>query len=245
MQNKRLLMVNSFNNYFYNFFKMTNTIKLSISCLLFFSFQFTVKAQYKSFKISAKGDTINIIKQDGTKTGKWVIEVGELRGEPGHTEEGIYKKNEKDGYWRKYDTQGDLLAVEHYILGGKDGLQQYFTYLGQLQMEENWKGYNPDAPYDTIPVYGIGSGEIIDYKIVKAEPYAVKDGEWRYYDAESGRLLRTENWSHNNLLNPAAPKVTSIKYEKPKKTEKTDEMKAWELKNKGKKGAIRDGRTGL
>ena len=74
---------------------MINAIKLSISCLLFFSFQFTVKAQYKSFKISAKGDTINAIKLDGTKTGKWVIEVGELRGEPGHTEEGIYKKKRK------------------------------------------------------------------------------------------------------------------------------------------------------
>jgi hypothetical protein len=32
---------------------------------------------------------------------------------------------------------------------------------------------------------------------------------------------------------------------KPKKPEKTPEMLEWELKNKGKKGAIRDGKTGL
>ncbi len=203
-------------------------------------------AQLKEFKLNAKGDTINAINQQGQKQGKWVVHTDEIRGEPGYEEEGMYKKGEKHGYWRRYSLQGDLLAVEHYILGGKDGLQQYFSYLGDLLREENWKGYNPDAPYDTIPVYGTGSGEIIDYKIVKAEPYSVKDGDWRYFEPGSGRLIRTEQWARNNLIIPGAPKAAvTTNSDKPKKIDKTAEMLEWERKNKGKKNALRDGRTGL
>jgi hypothetical protein len=214
--------------------------------VLLFSILLNVSfAQYKTYKLNPKGDTINAINQQGEKVGKWVIEVAELRGEPGYVEEGIFKKGYRDGYWRKYSIEGDLLAVENYILGGKDGLQQYFSPLGDLIQEENWKGYNPDAPYDTVAVYGTGSGEIIDYKIVKAEPYSVKHGEWKYYEPGSGRLLRTEKWERNNLVNPNNSNPASVSSDKPKKVEKTAEMLEWEKKNSGKKGAVRDGRTGL
>ena len=202
-------------------------------------------AQYKEYKISPKGDTINAITKDGQKIGKWVIEVPEIRGEPGYVEEGIYRKGVKDGYFRRYSSQGDLLAVEHYILGGKDGVQLYYNYVGDMEREENWKGYNPDAPYDTIPIYGTGSGEIVDYKIVKAEAYSVKHGEWKYYEPGSGRLLRTEKWERNNLVKPDAPKPVVTTSDKPKKVEKTAEMLEWEKKNSGKKKAMRDGRTGM
>lgn len=202
-------------------------------------------AQLKDYKLNAKGDTINAINQKGEKQGKWVVHTDEIRGEPGYEEEGMYKKGVKDGFWRRYSLQGDLIAVEHYILGGKDGLQQYFSYLGDLVREENWKGYNPDSPYDTIAVYGTGSGEIIDYKIVKAEPYSVKDGEWKYYEPGSGRIIKTEQWIRNNLVEPNAPKPAAIASDKPKKVEKTAQMTEWEKKNKGKKKALRDGRTGM
>jgi antitoxin component YwqK of YwqJK toxin-antitoxin module len=206
-----------------------------IVCFLFLFITSFVSAQYKDFSLNQNGDTINATNNAGQKVGKWVIEVGEIRGEPGSVEEGVYKKGEKHGYWRKYSTMGDLISVENYIYGGKAGLQQYFTFLGELEHEENWKGYNPDAPYDTIAVYGTGSGEIVDYKIVKAQPYSVKDGEWRYYEA--GRLLRTEQWSNNNIVNPNAPKVVTGKkpYVKPEKVDKTKTMMDWEKKHRGKK----------
>ena len=80
--------------------------------------------------------------------------------------------------------------------------------------------------------------------MVKAAPYSVKDGEWRYYDPGTGRIMRTEQWSINNLINPDNPRTTKRQaYEKPKKVEKPIEMIEWEKKNKGKK--ITDGRTGL
>jgi hypothetical protein len=218
-------------------------ITLGLFAFIFIASISPATAQLKSYQLNPQGDTINAINKEDQKVGKWVIEVGELRGEPGYVEEGMYKKGEKHGFWRKYSSQGDLLAVENYILGGKDGLQQYFNFLGDLEREENWRGYNPDAPYDTIAVYGTGSGEIVDYKLVKAAPYSIKHGEWRFYEPGTGRLLRKEQWSNNNLVNPNAPKTAAKNYVKPDKVEKTPDMLEWERKNRRKK--VVDGRTGL
>ncbi|MDB5202441.1 MAG: hypothetical protein JWQ27_1850 [Ferruginibacter sp.] len=205
-----------------------------------------VSAQYKTFSLNSKGDTINATSQKGLKEGKWVIHVDELRGEPGFEEEGIFKNGVKEGFWRKYTIEGDLLAVENFLHGGKDGMQQYFTPLGDLIREESWKGFNPDAPYDTVAIYGTGSNEIVDFKIVKAEPYSVKNGEWRYYEPGTGKLIRVEQWAINNRIMPGDAKkdataATAVK----KKPEKTAEMLEWEKKNKGKKKVLRDGSTGL
>lgn len=211
-----------------------------------FLFLMNGEAQYKSYKISEKGDTINAIDKNGLKQGKWVIHIDEIRGEPGYEEEGIFKNDKKEGIWRQYNLTSDLIGVENYKLGGKDGIQQYYTYLGDLYREESWRGYNPDSPYDTIPIYGTGSNEIIDYKIVKAEQYSVKHGEWKYYEPGSGRLIKVEKYDRGllekpNATAPVAPTATAT----PKKVEKTPEMLEWEKKNKGKKKVLRDGRTGM
>lgn len=213
-----------------------------LSVLVFTCLSFICQAQYKSYSLNAKGDTINGVNKDGQKIGKWLYRVEELRGEPGYEEEGVFVKGQKHGYWRRYSLDGDLVAVEHFIHGGKDGLQQYYSFVGNLEREENWRGFNPDAPYDTIPVYGEGSNEIIKFNIVKAEPYSVKHGTWKYYD--NGRIVRTEEWDRNRISAPQATK-TEIAESKSKKPEKTAEMLEWEIKNRGKKGAIRDGKTGF
>ena len=201
-------------------------------------------AQHKDYKLNAKGDTINIIDKSGVKQGRWVVRVAELRGEPGYEEEGVFESGAKEGVWRRYTLDGDLLAVENYKRGGKHGVQQYFTFLGEPLRDESWKGYDPDAPYDTIAVYGTGSNEIVEFKIVKAEQYSVKQGEWRYYN-EAGGVARTEQWERNNIVKPTVAASAAVTTDKRKKPEKTAEMLEWEKKNKGKKGAIRDGRTGL
>ncbi|HML59001.1 MAG TPA: hypothetical protein PKA85_11575 [Ferruginibacter sp.] len=214
-------------------------------CIAFFGLLLApavVGQGYKSYDLTVDGDTINRVDAQGKKQGPWVLRVEEVRGEPGYEEEGLFKNDYKDGYWRRYSLQGDLVAVEHYMLGGKDGLQQYFTFFGNLEREETWRGYNPDAPYDTIAVYGAGSNEIVDFKIVKAEPYSVRHGVWKYYD--EGRLMRSEEYDRNNLVIPKETATAPVK-EKPKEVEKTAEMLEWEKKNRGKKGALRDGRTGM
>lgn len=213
---------------------------LFVGCSFFFSPLVSAQAP-KSFQLTVDGDTLNVIDHEGKKQGPWINQVPELRGEPGYEEEGLYIDDQKDGYWRKYTLQGDLMAVEFYKKGGKDGVQRYFTFFGNLEREETWRGYNPDSPYDTIAVYGADNNEILEYKIVKAEPYSVKHGTWRYYD--EGNLVNTEEWDRNNLV----PKktVATAPTDKPKKIEKTPEMMEWDKKNSGKKRGLRDGQTGF
>ena len=167
-----------------------------------------VNAQYKTYKISPKGDTLNAIDNNGLKQGKWVVHVDPLRGEPGYEEEGIFVNDKKEGHWRKFSLMGDLIAYENYKNGDKDGKSEYFTNLGDLIREENWRGYNPDQPYDTIPVYGTGSNEILSYKIVKAEPYSVKDGDWTYYEPGTGKIIRTEKYDRGYLIEQ--PKTSTL-----------------------------------
>lgn len=198
-------------------------------------------AQLKTFKISVKGDTLNAIDQKGLKQGKWVLHVDPLRGEPGYEEEGKFLNDQKEGAWRIYSLRGDLIALESYKKGDKDGLSQYFSQLGNLVREENWRGYNPDQPYDTIPIYGTGNNEITSYKIVKAEPYSVKDGTWTYYDP-SGIIIKTEKFDRGYPV--AAAKKTEEVADEPMKKIVPKEVLEYQEKNSNKKKVrVRDGST--
>ncbi len=196
-----------------------------------------VDAQYKSFSLTQDGDTVNITDGKGLKQGKWIVSVGELRGEPGYDEEGVYKNDKKEGVWRKYTSEGDLLAIENYRYGGKDGLQQYYSFLGSLTKEEEWHSYNPDAPYDTIPIYGAENNQILEYKIVKATQYSVPHGLWKYY--EGGRVSKVEKYDRGMLQKDTddKPLVTTDKpvTDKPKQKTKPQEVLQYEKKYSQKK----------
>ncbi|MEO5892749.1 MAG: hypothetical protein ABIQ31_21045 [Ferruginibacter sp.] len=230
-----------------NSFLKIRHIGLVLMAIVFYSAN--ASAQYKSFSLSPEGDTLNIVDKKGLKQGKWVISVGELRGEPGYDEEGIFKDDKKTGVWRRYNSTGDILAIEHYQFGGKDGVQEYFTFLGDLERQEEWRGYNPDAPFDTIPVYGTASNEILSYKIVKAEQYSVRHGEWKFY--EGGRLTKYEKYDRGRLLKDNEQKpmasIAATVEEKPKEKVKTREILEYEKKysKKKRKKMERDGQTGL
>ncbi len=216
-------------------------LKIKFLLVIFFLIQINSNAQYKSYTLSAKGDTLNAIDKKGMKQGKWVVHVDPLRSEPGYEEEGIFVNDKKEGTWRKYTLQGDIIAVENYRYGGKDGVSRYFTPFGELLRQENWKGYNPDAPYDTIPVYGTGSNEILSYKIVKADQYSVKNGDWTYYDPSTQRIAKVETYDHNRLIDGPKSDTTAAA---PKKIEKPAEVLEYEKKNSGKKKVkVRDGQT--
>jgi len=217
--------------------------KLAFIILLLQFFFTKGYAQYKTYELTANRDTINAIDKKDLKQGKWVIKTGEVRGEPGYEEEGIFKNGKKDGVWRRYNLNGDLIAIEKYKYGGKDGIQQYYTMMGDLGREEGWKAYNPDAPYDTIPIYGTGSNEIINYKIVKAEQYSVKHGTWKFYDPTTGRLTRSETYDRGFLPKELDTNVATTS-DKTKKV-KPAEVLLYEKKNSGKKKVkTRDGQTG-
>ncbi|MEO6819910.1 MAG: hypothetical protein ABI204_09305 [Ginsengibacter sp.] len=218
--------------------------QLNRNLILFFSLflGLNVSAQYKSFQLSAQGDTINAIDKKDLKQGKWVVHVDPLRGEPGYEDEGIFINNKKDGPWRRYTLSGDFIAVENYFDGGLEGKSSYFTAFGEILREESWHAFNPNQPYDTIGIYGEDNNQIVSYKIVKAEPYSVKDGEWKYFDPTTGRILKTEIYERGRLIK-APKKETAL--DEPMKKIKPQEVLEYEKKNSGKKNVkLRDGSTG-
>lgn len=220
--------------------KIQRLVVIIIVMQLFFVKGFT---QYKSYALTADRDTVNAIDRKDQKQGKWIVRVSELRGEPGYEEEGIYKDGKKEGVWRRYSLNGDLIAIENYRYGGKDGVQQYFTMMGDLGREESWRAYNPDSPYDTIPIYGTGSNEILRYKIVKAEQYSVKHGTWKFYNPTTGRLIKSETYDHGFL--PKEPDTNVVVVADKTKKVKPAEVLQYEKKNSGKKKVkTRDGQTG-
>ena len=115
--------------------------------------------------------------------------------------------------------------------------------MGDLGREESWRTYNPDAPYDTIPVYGQGNNEILTFKIVKAEQYSVKHGTWKFYDPNTGRLIKSETYDHGFL--PTEPETKVVATDDKTKKVKPAEVLQYEKKNSGKKKVkTRDGQTG-
>ncbi|MBL0357335.1 MAG: hypothetical protein IPP72_10825 [Chitinophagaceae bacterium] len=222
--------------------------QLNLIILLLLLFVMKGTAQYKEFTLSPKGDTLNAIDNKGMKQGKWVNTVGEIRGEPGYDEEGYYKDDKKTGPWRKYTANGDIIAIENYAFGGKDGVQQYFTFLGSLERQEEWRGYNPDAPYDTIPIYGTGSNEVVDYKIVKAEQYSVPHGEWKYFN-QQGHIMKIEHYDRGQRLKEGADQkaATAATVKKAEEKTKPQEILDYEKKysKKKRKQMEREGKTSL
>jgi antitoxin component YwqK of YwqJK toxin-antitoxin module len=218
-----------------------------------FLLPFTADAQlWESYQISVKGDTINCVDREKMKQGKWVLRVESLRGEPGYEEEGEFVDDKKEGPWRRYNLTGDILAMESYRWGFRDGKQTYFTSMGDLLREESWKAVNPLDPYDTIEVPDMNNPMVTTSKIIKHEASEIKHGPWKFYDPSSGMIKKSENYTYGQRLDgmgkPIAEGTTPATKpmgadDKPKA--KPAAVEEWEKKNEGKKKvAVRDGRTG-
>jgi antitoxin component YwqK of YwqJK toxin-antitoxin module len=196
-------------------------------------------AQWKSYTIGAKGDTLNCIDQKGLKQGKWVNHVDEIRGEPGYEEEGEYKNNRKEGPWRIYTLVGDLMGVEFYKWGNKDGVCQYFATSGSLIKEESWRALNPDKAYDTLQIEDVDRLDTYKTVIVKNDGVAIKDGLWKYYDPTMGTVIRTESYTLGKLN--AVKADASSTANTPKTSAKPKEVLDFEKKTGKKKVRVQDG----
>ncbi|MEO8854438.1 MAG: hypothetical protein ABI359_11715, partial [Ginsengibacter sp.] len=83
--------------------------------------------------------------------------------------------------------------------------------------------------------------EILSYKIIKAQPYSVKDGTWTYY--ENGKIIKSEDYDRGYLLNPV--KAADTIADAPMKKIVPKEVLEYQKKNSGKKKVkVRDGSTG-
>jgi len=233
-------------------------MKKLIPILLFLFQGALLNAQtIKSFALSTNGDTLNITDSKDLKQGKWVIHVDQLRGEPGFEEEGQYVNNLREGFWRKYNLMGDILAIENYKWGFKDGRQMYFTNIGDLLREESWMAVNPKNPYDTIDVPDLNNPNITVKKIIKHEASELRHGTWKFYNPSNGTIVKTESFlfglktdaNGRPIIDNKQPAVVNSQPSKPVESDKPkakpSAVEEWEKKNAGKKKIIiRDGKTG-
>lgn len=216
-------------------------------------------AQCKSYIIGVKGDTLNCVDMKGLKQGRWVVHVDDVRGERGYEEEGVFLNSKKEGPWRRFSLEGDLIAMENYRWGNKDGKNVYLSPMGDPLREESWKAVNPDNPYDTVPVFDVNDPtKIVGHEVVKLEGFSLKHGTWKFYNPMQGTIEKTETWyldkpakktgvGDDDLApidvtdNATATQSTEVK----KSVAKPKEVLQYEKKNSGKKKIhVRDGATG-
>ncbi|HVU54986.1 MAG TPA: hypothetical protein VHD83_08015 [Puia sp.] len=199
-------------------------------------------AQWKDYKVSPNGDTLNCIDKQDKKQGKWVNHYDEVRGEPGYEEEGIYRNDRKEGTWRLYNLRGDLIGAEFYKWGFKDGVCQYFGMNGTLLREESWKALNPDKEYDTIQVEDIDHLDSYRTVIIKNEGAAIKNGVWKFYDPTTGMIARTETYTLGKKETPKNSGSTTAA-NAPKANTKPKEVLEFEKKVGKKKVKVQNGST--
>ncbi len=229
---------------------MKKIIFLLIICLASAAMQ-NVWAQCKTFKISDRGDTLNCVDRSGLKQGSWIVQVPELRGNPGYEEEGEFIDDKKEGIWRRYTLEGDMVAVESYKWGMMNGKSQFYSVLG-LEREEGWWAINPNKKYDTIDVPDLFEDGVYKTVVIKNEGRSFKHGTWTWYDPTTGFVQRTEEFIRDSSVNPLAAfgisarskKATSDTGTAKKKNEKPAVVQEYEKNNTKKKVKVRDGSTG-
>ncbi|MDP9230191.1 MAG: hypothetical protein M3O67_05920, partial [Bacteroidota bacterium] len=164
----------------------------------------------------------------------------------------------KEGPWRRYSLDGDLIAIENYRWGNKNGQNIYYNNMGTLLREESWKAVNPDNPYDTVDVYDVvDPTKVIDRVVVKLEGFSLKHGTWKIYDPYSGSVKTERYWLDKpaNATNNGSDDLAPIDITDPSKSKsdtvnkkalaKPQAILDYEKKNSGKKKIkVRDGRTG-
>lgn len=197
---------------------------------------------WKDYKLNANNDTLNRIDMKDRKQGPWINHFESVRGEPGYEEEGWYKNNRKEGEWRIFSLEGDLVGQENYKWGMKDGVARYYTKFGQLRLEQTWLAMNPDKEYDTLEIEDLDKLDTYKKVIVKNEGAAIRHGAWKYYDAESGTIIRQENYVLGRLESEPTNNTVAEK-KKPEQT-KPQAVLDFEKKNAGKKKIkVKDGST--
>jgi hypothetical protein len=100
---------------------------------------------------------------------------------------------------------------------------------------------NPDKQYDTLEIEDPDKFNTYRTVIVKNEGAAVKHGIWKYYEPETGRVVRSERYTLGQLEEEAKAAVSTEK----KPVAKPKVVVEFEKKNSGKKKVrYKDGSTG-
>ena len=134
------------------------------------------------------------------KQGPWVEQVEGVRGEPGYSWEGRYVNDRKEGVWKKYNANGDVIAEETFKHGALDGLCKYYYPDGKISAVGNMIAVDLEGQKDTVTVIDPVTSEENLVEVTR-KGHSVKHGEWRVYD-EDGSMMR-ETYERGELSTSA------------------------------------------
>jgi antitoxin component YwqK of YwqJK toxin-antitoxin module len=158
------------------------------------------KKNNSSNKTNTTTKTDNLNKTDALnkKQGLWFYHFKAQMGEPELYEFGSYKDDKKTGVWTKLDKEQMLVATENYTKGVLNGTAQYYES-GKLICIGQYRGLNPDYKFDTIVI--VNPNSFVDSTVVvPSEIGSTKHGMWRYYDAQSGQMIKEEEYQVDNKI---------------------------------------------
>ncbi|MGX5816788.1 toxin-antitoxin system YwqK family antitoxin [Chitinophaga lutea] len=150
--------------------------------------------------VSASAQDVNKTDAKKRKQGPWVEQVESIRGEPGYSWEGVYKNDRKEGVWKKYTINGDLMAEETFLQGALQGLCKYYYPNGKISATGQMIAIDLEGQKDTVVTIDPVSGEESLMEVVR-KGNSVRQGEWRLYD-EDGNMVR-ETYERGELSSSA------------------------------------------
>lgn len=151
-----------------------------------------------SYEILNSGDTVNRIDSKKQKTGKWLITKEAKYGEDGWMEFGVYDKNNKIGIWKTYTLEGQILSVENFKSGNKDGEAKYFDN-GKLFCIGNYLALKSKYEYDTIMVEDPITNISKPIRI-KTDVGFVRHGLWTYYKTGSNKIEKVIEFQADEIV---------------------------------------------
>lgn len=146
----------------------------------------------------AATEPLNQTDSKGKPQGQWLVRQPARMGEDPYSEWGTYDHGVKTGAWYRFDSEGEVAAIERYRLGMKDGEAKYFER-GRLVCVGHYRGLNPGRAYDTI--YVLDPVTDIEHKrVVSTDLGSVRHGLWQYYDEFTGRLTREVEYQIDEVV---------------------------------------------
>ncbi len=143
-------------------------------------------------------DNLNKLDENGNRHGYWWINEPALRGEEAYTTFGTYDHGQKTGKWYKTNDQGEVLSIENYTFDVLNGEAKYFDR-GRVTSIGNYRGLNPTHEFDTVAVVDPATGAET-LRAIPSDKGSVRHGLWRYYDMNTGMLVREEEYQVDELI---------------------------------------------
>jgi hypothetical protein len=141
---------------------------------------------------------LNKLDAEGKRNGPWWISHTAGMGEPASAEFGSYYHGIKYGKWYKIDNEGDITAVETFKNDRMDGEVRYYNK-GVLYCSGNYRTFRTGADKDSIWVMDPNTHDEFQREIL-ADTNTMKHGLWRFYDENTGKLLREEEYQMDSLI---------------------------------------------